>query len=225
MLRDRYRCRVETLPAVDRGVAGLVRTLRETGELGDTIIVYASDNGTFDGQHRLPGGKGLAYEEAAHLPFAMRVPAKFRGGAQAPAIVDDLVSNIDYAPTLVDWAGTETCPEVGDCRVMDGRSLLPLVTGRDQEWPPDRALGTELDLQKEEVQPGRGISCAFQGARQGTLAVHPAHLAARPQHRHLRARGHDRALRPCPRPVRAAQSVPARRRARPTPPPSSGWRS
>ena len=168
MLRDRYRCRVETLPAVDRGVAGLVRTLRETGELDDTIIVYASDNGTFDGQHRLPGGKGLAYEEAAHLPFAMRVPAKFRGGAQAPAIVDELVSNIDYAPTLVDWAGTETCPEVGDCRVMDGRSLLPLVTGRDQEWPPDRALGTELDLQKEEVQPGRGISCAFQGARQGT---------------------------------------------------------
>ena len=168
VLRDRYRCRVETLPAVDRGVAGLVRTLRETGELDDTIIVYASDNGTFDGQHRLPGGKGLAYEEAAHLPFAMRVPAKFRGGARAPAIVDELVSNIDYAPTLVDWAGTETCPEVGECRVMDGRSLLPLLTGRDQGWPPDRALGTELDLQKEEVQPGRGISCAFQGARQGS---------------------------------------------------------
>ena len=49
---------------------------------------------------------------------------------------------------------------------MDGRSLLPLLTGLDQEWPADRAVATELDLQKDEVQPGRGISCAFEGVRQ-----------------------------------------------------------
>ena len=167
VLRHRYECRVETLPAVDRGVAKLFRTLRETGELDDTIIVFSSDNGTFDGQHRLPGGKGLAYEEAAHLPFVVRVPPRFRGGEPAPTASDELTANIDWAPTLVEWAGTETCPETGDCRVMDGRSLVPLLEGRTGDWPGARALATELDLQKDEVQPGRGISCSFEGVRQG----------------------------------------------------------
>jgi arylsulfatase A-like enzyme len=167
VLRHRYQCRIETLPAVDRGVAAVVRTLRQTGELDNTIIIFSSDNGTFDGQHRLPGGKGLAYEEAAHLPLVMRVPPKFRGGETGPASSDELVANIDYAPTLVDWAGAETCPEFGDCRVMDGRSLLPLLTGDTAAWPTDRAIGTELDLKKDAVQPGRGISCKFEGARQG----------------------------------------------------------
>jgi N-acetylglucosamine-6-sulfatase len=167
VLRQRYQCRVETLPAVDRGIAEIVRTLRETGELDDTIIVYSSDNGTFDGQHRLPGGKGLAYEEAAHLPFVVRVPAKFRGGDQPPARADELIANIDYAPTLVDWSGTRPCPEIGDCRVMDGRSLIGLLSGDDRDWPRERAIATELDLQTTEVQPGRGISCRFEGVRQG----------------------------------------------------------
>ena len=85
ILRDRYQCRVETLPAVDRGIASLVETLRREGELDDTIIVFSSDNGTFQGQHRLPGGKGLAYDEAAHLPLVVRAPAKYTGGAQAAA--------------------------------------------------------------------------------------------------------------------------------------------
>lgn len=167
VLRHRYQCRLETLPAVDRGIAQLVRTLRETGELDDTIIVFSSDNGTFQGQHRLPGGKGLAYDEAAHLPFVVRVPAKFRDGEPAPATSDELIANIDYAPTVVEWAGTETCPEAGDCRVMDGRSLIGLLSGRSAGWPADRAIATEFDLGKEEVQPGRGIACSFEGVRQG----------------------------------------------------------
>jgi arylsulfatase A-like enzyme len=167
VLRHRYECRVETLPEVDRGVAEIVDELRRTGELDDTILVFSSDNGVFDGQHRLPGGKGLAYEEAAHLPLVIRVPPKYRGGAPAPQTVDSLVANIDLAPTFVDWAGTETCPEAGPCRVMDGRSLIPLLDGNAADWPANRAIGTELHLSNESVQPGRGISCSFEGARQG----------------------------------------------------------
>ena len=87
---------------------------------------------------------------------------------------------------MVEWSGTETCPEAGECRVMDGRSLLPLLTGAGASGPRDRAVATELRLNNEAVQPGRGISCEFQGVRQGALAVHPPHLAARPRPRHLR---------------------------------------
>ena len=61
------------------GSAQIVDALRQTGELDDTILVFSSDNGTFQGQHRIPGGKGLAYEEAAHLPLADPGAAEVRG--------------------------------------------------------------------------------------------------------------------------------------------------
>ncbi len=166
-IRARYQCRLETLPAVDRGIADLVAALRQAGELDDTIIAYASDNGNFHGQHRLPGGKGLAYEEAAHVPFVARVPPAFRGGGEAGIEVSQPTANIDYVPTIVDWAGAQTCPQAGECRVMDGRSLLPLITGSERAWPQQRPILTELDIGKEQLQSGRGISCHYEGVRQG----------------------------------------------------------
>ena len=98
VLEHRYQCRLETLPAVDRGIAELVRTLRETGELDETVIVFASDNGTFHGQHRLPGGKGLAYEEAAKVPLVIRAPEPFLGGERPAGRVDAPTANIDLVP-------------------------------------------------------------------------------------------------------------------------------
>ena len=165
VIRHRYECRVETLPALDRGVNQMIQALRQEGELDNTIFVYSSDNGTFQGQHRLPGGKGLAYDEAAHLPLAIRVPPKFLPTGQAPPTVDDMAANIDLAPTFLDWAGGPSCPVTGDCRVMDGRSWLPLLEGRQGDYPPNRPIVTELDLKKDSVAPGRGISCAYEGVR------------------------------------------------------------
>lgn len=166
-IRARYECRLETLPAVDRGIADIVEALREAGELDDTIIAFASDNGNFHGQHRLPGGKGLPYQEAAQVPFVLRVPPRYRGGGSRVAEVDAPTANIDFAPTVVEWAGAETCPEVGECRVMDGRSLIPLLEGDRDAWPSQRPILTELDLGKEQLQSGRGISCRYEGVRQG----------------------------------------------------------
>jgi arylsulfatase A-like enzyme len=162
-----YRCRLETLPAVDRGIRQIVAALRRNGELDETVIAFASDNGTFHGQHRLPGGKGLAYEEAAHVPFVLRVPPEYLGDRAPVADVDAPTASIDYVPTVVEWSGAETCPEAGECRVMDGRSLLPLLTGRETEWPRQRPILTELDIGKEQLQSGRGISCRYSGVRQG----------------------------------------------------------
>jgi N-acetylglucosamine-6-sulfatase len=166
-IRARYQCRLETLPAVDQGIAAIVRALEEEGELDDTVIAFASDNGTFNGQHGLPGGKGLAYVEAAQMPFVMRVPPRYLGGRQPVPRVDAATANIDYVPTVVELAGTDTCPAAGDCRVMDGRSLLPLLTGDDRQWPKQRPILTELDIGKEQLQSGRGISCRYVGVRQG----------------------------------------------------------
>jgi arylsulfatase A-like enzyme len=167
LAEHRYRCRLESLAAVDRGIASLLRAVREEGELASTVFVFSSDNGTFHGEHRLPGGKGLAYEEAARLPLVIRVPPQYRGGARPPRAVASATANIDLVPTLVDWAGAETCPDVGDCRVMDGRSLVPLLSGERPRWSRERPILTELDIGKEEIAAGRGISCHYAGVRQG----------------------------------------------------------
>jgi N-acetylglucosamine-6-sulfatase len=166
-IRARYQCRLETLPAVDRGIAQLVATLRAERELDETVIVFASDNGDFHGQHRLAAGKGLAYEEASHVPLVIRVPPAFRGKGEAGVEIDAPTANIDLVPTLVEWSGTETCPEAGACRVMDGRSLLGLIDGSEGSWPLNRPIATEFNIGKDSIQPGRATSCRFQGVRQG----------------------------------------------------------
>lgn len=166
-IRGRYQCRLATLPAVDRGIAGLVRTLRATGELDETVFLFASDNGNFHGQHGIGGGKGLPYEEASHVPLVIRAPARFAGGGEPGRVVRAPVANIDVVPTLVDWAGTETCPAIGECRVMDGRSLVPLIAGESGGWPQARPLATEFDIGKEQIQPGRPTSCRYEGVRDG----------------------------------------------------------
>jgi N-acetylglucosamine-6-sulfatase len=166
-IRERYVCRLQSLRAVDRGMRMIVGALRRSGELDDTVIIYTSDNVVFHGQHRLPGSKGLPYEEAARLPLVIRVPPAFRGGGAAVSRSRAPVASIDVAPTIVDWAGTETCPEAGDCRVMDGRSLISVLSGRRGAIPPHRPILTEFDIGKDRIAAGRGIACAYRGVFQG----------------------------------------------------------
>ena len=166
LLEYRYECRLASLRAVDRGVAQLIRALAVEGELKDTVFVFGSDNGTFHGEHRLPGGKGLPYEEASKIPLVIRAPERFRGGRPAPAKIDQPTANIDLVPTIVELAGAPTCSDDDSCRVMDGRSLVPLLAGREGAWPRPRPILTEMALNVDAVEPGRGISCRSAGVFQ-----------------------------------------------------------
>ena len=169
-LETRYECRLGSLLAVDRGVEDLVEALEATGELESTVFIFGSDNGVFHGEHRLPGGKGLAFEEASRIPLAISAPSQSRGGAELVAEVDDPTANIDVVPTIVELAGAPTCPAEGECRVMDGRSLVPLLTGDRADYPRNRPILTELNLNAQGVEVGRGISCTFQGVFDGRWA-------------------------------------------------------
>ena len=171
----RYECRLASLRSVDRGVAQLVRALGVAGELKDTVFVVGSDNGTFHGEHRLPGGKGLPYEEAAKIPLLIRAPHKYRGGESPPPAVEQPTANIDLVPTIVDLAGAPTCVDEDTCRVMDGRSLVPLLGGEEAAWPRERPILTELTLNVDAVDAGRGTSCRYTGVYQGRwVYVHHA---------------------------------------------------
>ncbi len=137
-----WRCGLAAMAAVDEGVERLLAELRESGELDDTVVVYLSDNGYFYGEHRLVDDKRLPLEPALRIPLAISA-AGVRGGV--PPELSDLVSQVDLAPTLLDYAGVTPCPDGLDCEPMDGRSLRGLLEGEATRWPEDRAIPLELD--------------------------------------------------------------------------------
>jgi len=113
-----YQARLESLQSLDEGVARIIDTLAERGELENTYIFLSADNGYHLGQHRLFQGKGEPYEEDIRVPLLIRGP-----GVQAGLTLEHLALNIDFAPTIAALAGATAG------RVMDGRSLAALFVG------------------------------------------------------------------------------------------------
>lgn len=122
-----YQRALESLLAVDEAVDRVVTALDDAGVLDRTVIIFTSDNGLLQGEHRIRDAKTVPYEEAIHVPLVIRGPG-FPAGATAP----QLTANIDLAPTILDIAGVSGSLE------EDGRSLLAYADAA----PPadDRAI-------------------------------------------------------------------------------------
>lgn len=148
-----YRRRLQTMLAVDDLVASVVRALEETNRLSETYVVFTSDNGFLQGQHRFPRGKDLAYEEAVRVPFIVR-------GPNVPAGVDvtGLAGNIDLAPTLLSLARV-TMPDS-----IDGRALTPLLVRGGSAQPAWRK-----DILLEHFSPNPDVDAGnFAAVRTDT---------------------------------------------------------
>jgi arylsulfatase A-like enzyme len=107
---------LESLRSVDDGVKQLIDTLGSLHRLRNTYVIFTSDNGFFFGEHRLIGGKFLAYEPSTHLPFLIRGP-HIRPGSES----NELVGNIDIAPTVLELASAKADKSI------DGRSMVPFM--------------------------------------------------------------------------------------------------
>ncbi|MFT3965169.1 MAG: sulfatase [Sphingobium sp.] len=119
-----YKRYMETLLAVDEGIARIMDALEARGELDDTLILYMGDNGFMFGEHGLID-KRTAYEESMRVPMLARCPALFGGGGRT---VEQVVANIDVAPTLLAAAGLDAPAH------MEGRDMLPLAQGKQVPW-------------------------------------------------------------------------------------------
>ena len=113
------------ITAVDENVGRLLAALKEAGLEENTVVIHTSDNGFYLGEHTL-GDKRSAYDESLRVPLLVRWP-KLAGSPGR--VIDDMVLNIDFAPTMLDLAGVAIPPEI------QGRSLKPLLEDKSPaDW-------------------------------------------------------------------------------------------
>ena len=143
--------RRDALLAVDRGVASIVSALRAHRQLSNTYIVFTSDNGYMQGEHRVRSGKMLPYDPSTRVPLLIRGPGIPEGSASR-----ELVANVDLAPTLAQIA--QAVPGV----TVDGRSLLPFARrpGRRSRRAILHETGGRryVGLRAQDEAPNRGRS-------------------------------------------------------------------
>jgi arylsulfatase A-like enzyme len=113
-IKDYLRC----IRSVDDNVGRVLDYLDSEGLASNTVVIYTSDQGFFLGDHGL-FDKRLMYEESLRMPFVMRYPA----GIKAGTVNRDMVLNIDFAPTFLDYARRSVPAE------MQGRSFRQNVEG------------------------------------------------------------------------------------------------
>ncbi len=150
-----YDKALASLRGVDDGVKEIVEELGALHRLRDTYIIFTSDNGFFYGQHRLVGGKFLAYEPSTHLPFLIRGPG-IRPGTES----DQLAANVDIAPTILELA------HVKADRSLDGRSLFPFA--RDPLAHARRPVLFESYVETNDVDGRRRAASSRRAPRPTT---------------------------------------------------------
>ena len=116
---------LRSVRGVDDSVGALLAHLESTGELEDTIIIYTADQGFMLGEHDYIDKRWM-YEESLRMPFIVRYPKRFR-----PHVNDDIVNNVDFAPTILELAGELTMPAD-----FQGRSFVANLEGKTPpDWP------------------------------------------------------------------------------------------
>ena len=99
---------------MDKDIGRILNYLDEQGLAENTIVVYTSDQGFFIGEHGW-FDKRFMYEETMRTPLVMRYP----GQIKANQVVNEMVQNIDYAPTFLDFAGIEIPEDIQGISLKD----------------------------------------------------------------------------------------------------------
>lgn len=112
-----------TILSVDESVGRVYDELAKAGVLDDTILVFAGDNGFLLGEHGMID-KRTMHEESIRIPFLVRYPR----AVGRPRVIDEMVLNIDLAPSVLDLCGVKPPAKV------HGMSFKRLLAGDAAGW-------------------------------------------------------------------------------------------
>jgi arylsulfatase A-like enzyme len=151
-LRQAFQGYYGHISAVDAEFGRLLQKLDETGQAGNTIVVYTSDHGDMMGSHGY-GGKRLPWEESCRVPFLVRYP-----GVIAPeSSAGGLFSTVDIYPTLCGIAGLKSPAH------CVGRDLSAAMRGEAASFPESSFL---MHIRKENATGGENNPAPlFRGVR------------------------------------------------------------
>ena len=128
---------------VDQSIGAVLGCLERFGLSDNTIVVHTSDHGDSLGAHHL-FAKEVMFEEAARVPFLIRLPGQKRG-----KLVPQPVSHIDLVPTLLDFLGQPKHPQCA------GKSLLPVI--HEEALPPE-SIFVEWAPNRTKVKKGTSLA-------------------------------------------------------------------
>ncbi len=97
-LKKFLRC----VKGIDDNLGRLFRYLEETDQLDNTVIIYTGDQGFMLGEHDYQDKRWM-YEESQRMPFLVRYPKSIQAGQK----FDTIIENVDYGPTMLEFAGAE----------------------------------------------------------------------------------------------------------------------
>lgn len=119
-IKDYLRC----IAFLDENIGRVLDYLDKEGLTKNTIVIYSSDQGFFLGQHGW-FDKRFMYEESINMPLLVRFPGEINPGS----VNKDIVINLDFAPTILEYAGIKKPKD------MQGRSIRPLLKGKTpRDW-------------------------------------------------------------------------------------------
>jgi N-acetylglucosamine-6-sulfatase len=152
LLEVGHKTQLRTLAHVDDTLKNMLDLLKDRGELANTYVAFATDNGVHMGEHRYvvpSGSKSTPYEEATSTPLIIRGPSVPHGVVRTQLVADN-----DYAATFAAWIGASP-PES-----VDGRSITSLLSAT----PPSAwrtALLNERKLVKPDLSPTPNYEALF----------------------------------------------------------------
>lgn len=125
IVREDWKRNYELITAMDAWAGGLIRQLKDDGLYESTIIFFWSDHGV-----GLPRAKRWLYDSGTHVPLVIRIPPSLRAHSQGTpnSINDELISSIDYAPTVLNLAGLPIPDH------LQGRAFLGANLGPAREY-------------------------------------------------------------------------------------------
>ena len=132
-LKKYLRC----VKGVDDNIKRLIEYLKIEGLYDNTIIIYTGDQGFYLGEHNFID-KRWGYEEGMRMPFIIRYPGTIKAGTRSDAITE----NVDFAPTILDFAGAEIPNK------MQGKSFKHILeTGKEpKDWKQSAYYHYQLNM-------------------------------------------------------------------------------